>query len=670
MRLNLRPLVLALGFALCLPAAAQQAYVPQPVSNTVPSTMSSGETHTLNLKAADINVLIQTVSEITGRSFIVDPKVDGKVTVISSKPLSNEEVWNTFTAVLRIQGFAVVQSGDMWKIVPEANAATDGRSAFSDGPDAVVTSVIEVRQVPANELAALLTPLVSATGKISSQGSNLVVTDRASNVDRLARLVARIDTASNSDVEVVALRNANATDVARTLNELQPAAAAGLGSTSAKLVADARSNSVLLSGDRGQRLRLKTLIANLDTPLTEGDSTQVIYVHNAQAKDLVPVLESVAATLTNTALKGEGAKPATIGFHEQTNALIITAAPAVFRELQSVVRQLDVRRAQVLVEAVIAEVSDDLADDLGVQWQATSLHNNADGSLSNGVIGGTNFPGAGGAGGIIGTAIDPTSVGSGLNLGYIGGTVSIPGPDGKPIEILQIGALIRALRSDGRANILSRPSVITLDNEPAEFKVAQEVPFLTGQYASTGTGTATQPSNPFQTIERKDVGLILKVTPHVNEGDAVRLDISQEVSTLSPTQIAGAIDLITNKRSIQTSVQIPDGAMLVLGGLTSDEVSEALSGVPGLSQIPLLGGLFRSRQTTHTKRNLMIFLRPHILRDAASEAALTNDKYNFLRNEQMQMRERMTGRVRGGEQPLLPVDQAESATPTAPEPKP
>jgi general secretion pathway protein D len=366
--------------------------------------------------------------------------------------------------------------------------------------------------------------------------------------------------------------------------------------------------------------------------------------------------------------------------HKETNALIITAPPAVFRDLASVVRQLDVRRAQVMVEAVIAEVSDELADELGVQWQATSVDNNPDGSLGTGVIGGTNFNGRGAVGSITGAMVNPLlSQGNGLNLGYLGGTVKIPGPNGTSIELLQIGALVRALRGDGRANILSRPSVITLDHQPAEFKVAQEVPFLTGSYANTGGGTnGNNSANPFQTIERKDVGLILRVTPHVNEGSGVRLEIVQEVSSLSPTQVSGAVDLITNKREIRTTVQVADGAMLVLGGLSSEEVSESVQGVPGLSSMPLIGGLFKSRQSGRSKRNLMIFLRPVILRDDAASTALTSEKYNYLRSEQIDARERFDGAVRGGEQPLLPpvpgttvVVPAPAATSTGqPVPKP
>jgi general secretion pathway protein D len=428
-------------------------------------------------------------------------------------------------------------------------------------------------------------------------------------------------------------------------------------------VADSRSNSVLLSGNPGQRLRMRTLIAHLDMPITDGDYTQVIYLHNAKASELAPLLETVAATLTSGGAK-DGAKTATIGFHGETNALVITAPPAVYRDLASVVRQLDVRRAQVMVEAVIAEVSDELADELGVQWQATSADKASDGSFAKGMIGGTNFPGRGGVGGILGAMVNPLNVGPGLNLGYVGGTLKIPGPNGTSIDVLQIGALIHALRGDGRANILSQPSVITLDNQPAEFKVAQEVPFLTGSYAATGaTGSTGNIATPFQTIERKDVGLILKVTPHINEGDSVRLDIHQEVSSLAPP-VSGAVDLITNKRELTTSVLIADGSLLVLGGLIDNNVSDSVQKVPGLGDIPLLGNLFRYRSNSNQKRDLMVFLHPRILRDAATEAAVSSEKYNYMRTEQLQIRQDRALITPGGERPLLPEVHDFLASPT------
>jgi general secretion pathway protein D len=657
-----RLLALAITAALCAPLAAQTppiVTVPgaAPQADTIPS--ASGGSHTLNLKAADIGVLIETVSQITGKSFIVDPRVEGRVTVISTTPQSASEIYQTFLSVLRVHGYAAVAAGDMVKIVPDAIAMQDGSVGNGGGgPDALVTRVVDLKHVPAPELAQLLRPLAPQQATLAAAGSNsLLITDRAGNVERLVALIRRIDTASDAEVEVIALRHASAAEVARTLTSLESGnAAAGAGGM--KMIADDRTNSILLSGDRSQRLRLRSLVAHLDTPLDGGENTQVLYVRYAKATDLVPILDSVAGTLTGVAPAAEGqsggAKIATIQAHEETNALIVTSSPAVFRELAAVVRQLDVRRAQVLVEAVIAEVSDDLADELGIQWQSTSYDGGPD---DTGVIGGTNFPGATGAGGIVGALTNPLGAiggSGGLNLGYVGGRITIPDGDGGEITVFQIGALVKALRGDGRANVLSNPSVVTLDHTEAEFKVVQEVPFLTGQYTNTSTnGGANQPTNPFQTVERRDVGLILTVTPHINEGDSVRLDLKQEVSALAPS-VQGAVDLITNKRELTTSVLVPDGGMLVLGGLTSEESTQNQQGVPGLSRVPLLGNLFKSRRSTVTKRNLMIFLRPMILRDAATEASVSNEKYNFLRAEQLQMRENRELRFRD-EQPVLPA---------------
>jgi general secretion pathway protein D len=617
--------------------------------------------HTLNLKDADIRVFIATVSEITGRSFIVDPRVEGKVNVVSTKPMSPDEVYRTFESVLRVHGFAAIASGSMVKIVPELVAKQDGdaNAVSSGGPDAMVTRVIELKHVGANEMLPILTQLVPQSGQVSPvAGANaLVITDRAGNLARVEAIIRRVDQASDAVIEVIPLEHASAAEVARTLSLLgddkSPAAVAG---TPTRVFADARSNSVLLSGDRAARLRMRTLIGHLDTPLENSDSTNVIYVRYAKAEELIGLLEQTAATLTGQSGEAGAAKKASIQAHAETNALIITADPAVFRGLSAIVRQLDIPRAQVLIEGVIAELSDEYAREIGVQWQSTSLDNNPDGSIGSGVIGGTNFPGQSGAGGIIGAALNPGSVGSGLNLGYVGGTITLPGQD-EPI--LQIGALVRALGGDGRNNILSSPSVVTLDNQETELSVGQEVPFIQGEFTTnvanpTGDDSASGLlGNPFRTIERKEVGLKLTVTPRINEGDSVRMDINLESSSLAPTP-AGASDLITNKRTLTNSVLVPDQNMLVLGGLISNETRENVSKVPGLGDIPVLGNLFRYRSSNVLKRNLMIFLKPTILRDRATENAVSNEKYNFMRTQQLMARDRQDNLTRPGDNAVLP----------------
>ncbi|MCW5568094.1 MAG: type II secretion system secretin GspD [Dokdonella sp.] len=654
MRAPIRCVLLALACAV----GAAQAQAPA-------QTATADGRHTLNLKDADIQALIATVSEITGRNFILGPNVQGKVTVISAKPMLPDEIYDVFLSVLRVHGYAAVPQGSMIKIVPEAMAQQDGSAGLNGqrahAPDELVTQIVPVRHVSANELIQILRPLMPQGSQLIAHGTSnsLVVSDRAGNVARLASIIQRIDTASDAEVEVIPLAHANAAELARTLTVLAEDKSAPPGEVP-RVFADARTNSILVAGAKNARLKLRALIAHLDTPLESGGDTQVIYLRNASAKDLVGILQGVAATLSGmappTATPGEGstaagASPATIQAHEQTNALVISAPPAVFRSLAAVVRQLDVRRAQVLIEAIIAEVADTTASEIGVQWFTAPQR--GDGSLGQGIIGGTSFTGPNGNSSLVGLAANPLGLGGlgGLSLGYIDGTIKIPGTDK---EILNLGALVRALRGDGKTNILSTPSILTLDNQEAEIKVAQEVPFLTGSYTNTAsTGQNGAVTNPFQTIERKDVGLVLKVTPHVNEGDAVRMEIHQEVSSLAPP-VSGAVDLVTNKRELTTSVLVADNALLVLGGLIDTNVSDSNSKVPGLGSIPLIGNLFRYRSNKNEKRDLMVFLRPQILRDAATEAAVSSEKYNYMRTEQLRMRQDPAPLTPRSQRPLLP----------------
>ncbi len=630
-------------------------------------------THTLNMKDADIEVLAATVSEITGKNFIIAPNVQGKVTVVSAKPMKPDEIYDVFLSVLRVHGFAAIPSGSMIKIVPEAMAQQDGSGGLNGTkghePDELVTQIVPVKHIAATELVPILRPLMPQGAQlIAHPGSNtLVISDRAGNVARVVSIIERIDTVSDSGVEVIPLQHASAAEVARTLAQLVDTKANGaveLGDQP-KVFADERTNSILLSGGKSGRLRMRALITHLDTPMNNGGDTQVIYLSYATAKDLVPILQGVASTLTGEAPPGKagaaatggtgtaaaGASTATIQAHEEDNALIISAPPAVFRSLAAVVRQLDIRRAQVLIEAVIAEVSAETANELGVQWQFP---------LSNHVVGGTNFtgnsPGSNiltATAGLNATTGGPTStVGNGLQLGYLD-TISVNGT-----KLLSLGALVSALQSDSNNNILSTPSVMTLDNQEAMIKVAEEVPFLTGSYTTNTAGTSTSGSttgigNPFQTIQRKDVGLTLTVTPHVTFGTDVRLDIHQEVSNLLPP-VQGAVDLVTNKREVKTTVLVKDDSLLVLGGLISDNVKDSVQKVPALGDIPLIGNLFRYRSNDHQKADLMVFLHPRVLHDAATQAAVSQEKYNYIRGELLQMRDNKETITPRDEQPMLP----------------
>jgi general secretion pathway protein D len=657
--------------AAVLALAASLACAQPKASATAAPAANPPGTHTLNMKDADIQALIATVSEITGKNFIVGPNVQGKVTVISARPMRPDEIYDVFLSVLRVHGYAAIASGSMIKIVPEAVAQQDGSGGLNGThqheTDELVTQIVPVKHVSATELVPILRPLMPQGAQLIAHpaSNSLVISDRAGNVERMISIIQRIDTVSDSGVDVIPLEHASAAEVARILSQLSDTK--GVDSADQpRVFADERTNSILLSGGKSGRLRLRALIAHLDTPIADGGETQVVYLNYANAKDLVPILEGVAATLTGdappsakaaagaaTGSASSGTSTATIQAHEGDNALVISAPPAVFRSLQAVIRQLDIRRAQVLIEAVIAEVSDETANELGIQWQVPL------GDKSH-VLGGTNFTGNtpgnnifNVTSGLNATGGPAISVGNGLNLGYLD-TITLNGK-----QLLSLGGLVSALRSNGKNNILSTPSVMTLDNQEAMIKVAQEVPFVTGSYTTnTGgnggnSGTTTGIGNPFQTIQRKDVGLTLTVTPHINSGDTVRLDIHQEVSNLLPP-VQGAVDLVTNKREIKTTVMVKDDSLLVLGGLISDNVKDSVQKVPALGDIPLIGNLFRYRSNDHQKQDLMVFLHPRILRDAATEAAVSGAKYNFLRTEQLQMRENRETITPRGQQPMLP----------------
>jgi len=653
---------LAIMLLLCAPLVSAQ---PHPSTTT---KHADSKLQTLNLKDADIQTLIATVSEITGKNFIVGPNVQGKVTVISNKPMKPDEIYDTFLSVLQVHGYAAVPSGSMIKIVPEVmaqqNASGRLNGAAHREPDQIVTQIVPVKHVSAMQLVPILRPLMPQGAQLIAHtaSNSLVISDRAGNVERMISIIHRIDTVSDAGVEVIPLHHASAVELARTLTQL----AETKGAESAeqpRILADERTNSILLAGGKSGRLRMRALIAHLDTPVANGGNTQVVYLNYADAKDLVPILQGVASTLTGETPPGKGGKSAaggsaeagtsaTIQAHEGDNALVISAPPAVFRSLDAVIRELDIRRAQVLIEAVIAEVSDETANELGIQWQVPA-------GDSSHVIGGTNFTGNSTGNNILTATAGLNSsngpvatVGNGFNLGYLS-SVTVNGT-----KLLSLGALVSALRSNGRNNVLSTPSIMTLDNQEAMIKVAQEVPFVTGSYTTntggSGSNTTTGIGNPFQTIQRKDVGLTLTVTPHINSGDSVRLDIHQEVSNLLPP-VQGAVDLVTNKRELKTTVMVKDDSLLVLGGLISDNVKDNVQKVPALGDIPLIGNLFRYRSNDHVKQDLMVFLHPRILRDAASEASLSQEKYNFLRTQQLQMRENDELITPKAQQPMLPA---------------
>jgi general secretion pathway protein D len=613
------------------------------------STSLWAEQITLNLNNADIEALIKTVSEHTGKNFVIDPRVKGKVTVISAHPMDRDEFYEVFLSILEVHGFSTVPSGDLIKIVPDVKAKQAGIptiSGLSDLPgDQVVTRIIQVQNVTAAQMVPILRPLIPQEGHLAAYPTTnvLIISDRRQNVDRLLKIIRDIDQVSDSTIEVVTLQHASAAEVVRILNSLQTAATAAKGTADAanKLVADERTNSVLISGDPTVRLRFKVLIKHLDTPFDNAGNAQVIYLKYANAKDLVTVLTGVSESMDSTKQGGKAASKPTIPINiqadEASNALIITAPPDVYRSLEAIVRKLDIRRAQVLVEAIIAEVSYDKAKKLGVQW---IVDGTPDGTGPVGVInlGSPSITS-------IGTAIasgGSIDLGSGTLLG--GGKFDS--------DSVNFAALIQALESDSTSNILSTPSLMTLDNQEAEIVVGQNVPFITGSYTSTGSSSSSV--NPFQTVQREDVGLTLKVKPQINEGDAIQLEIEQETSSLVSTAISGASDIVTNKRTIKTVVMVEDGETIVLGGLIDESLQQTEEKVPLLGDVPLLGALFRANSTTKIKRNLMLFLRPVIMRDAATNSQVASSKYNFFRAKQLEMKQQGVNLMDDEVTPVLP----------------
>jgi general secretion pathway protein D len=503
----------------------------------------------------------------------------------------------------------------------------------------MVTRVIQVDNVAAAQLVPILRPLVPQQGHLAAYPATnvLIISDRASNVERLVSIIRRIDQVSDSEIEIIPLQHASAAEVVRVLTSLTragggaPKGAPGTGGTQV-LVADERTNSVLLGGERSERLRLRAIISHLDTPLDSGGNTDVVYLRYAEATKIVDVLMGVGKIEEKEATQTKGAAAGAsrggsfdIQADESTNALVITAPPDIMRTLKRVISQLDIRKAQVLVEAVIAEVSGDLAKDLGVQWLFSG-----DQSGGEAPVGIVNFTNSGstisdvvnGIAGVIDGGALPAAAGNVL-LGF--GDVS------KDNNFNYV-AIMNALASDTNTNVLSTPTLVTLDNEEAEIVIGRNVPFVTGSFTSTGAAAGS--TNPFQTIQREDVGLTLKIKPQINEGDALRLDIEQEVSSLAPS-VAGASDIVTKKRAIKTNVMVDDGQVVVLGGLIEETVGEDEQKVPLLGDIPLLGNLFRSRATDITRTNLMVFIHPVILRDGTTTSNYTNSKYNYIRALQM-----------------------------------
>lgn len=666
---------------------------------------------TLNFINADIEGIVKVVSEITGKNFLVDPRVKGTVNIVSAKPIPRSQVFDVFLSALRLQGFAAIEDRGIVKIIPEADAKLHASPTLAPGEkspvsgDRIETRVFTLKYESAVQALPILRPLIAPSNAITAyQNSNsLVVTDYASNLQRLAEIIDAIDQPGTSEPVVIALKYASAVDVAATVNRLFAEAAQAQGTAVAEptqrftVVADPRSNSLLArSGDASRLARLRKFVELLDSPTNAGGNIHVVYLKNAEAVKLAETLRAIyqgesggagtgqsgaASTApssrplgaTSTSLSATPAGQSTqtpgmsglgtsssLGNQSQTsatapgiiqadaatNSIIITAPDAVYNNLRAALDKLDVRRAQVYVEALIAEITASKAAEFGIQWQAL----NGLGQTTAQPFGGTNFGTTGQN--IIGISQSPGTIGPGLNIGIVKGTVTIPGVG----QIVNLGALVRALETDSNTNILSTPTLLTLDNEEAVILIGQNVPFITGQYALSGG--ATTPT-PFQTVERHDVGLTLRVKPQISEGGTVRLQIYQEVSSIQDaTNPAG---VITNKRAVESTILVDDGRIVVIGGLIQSTVVDGVQKVPVLGDIPWLGGLFRYKTRSLAKTNLMIFLRPTLVRDGQRAESYTGERYDYILGEQQ--------KVKPVHDPILP-DVESPALPPRPEPVP
>jgi general secretion pathway protein D len=612
---------------------------------------AADEPVTLNFVNADIESVAAAIGKITRRNFLIDPRVKGTVNIVSAHPVPTSAVYGIFLSALRLQGFTAVDSGGVTTILPEADAKLHAGAApagGASGGDRLQTQVFALKYTSATQMLPVLRPLISPNNPIAAFASNnsLIITDYGENLRRIERILEAVDRPGGGEVAVVALHYAAAGDVVQTLGHvLSDSAVANAGqaggadpSARVYIAADARTNSVVVRSENPARIaQVQALVQQLDVQTATAANVHVVYLKNAEAARVAQTLRGILSGDTGPAAPAAAQSGVqTVSAHSfapqgggmvqadpASNALLIMAPDAMFANIRSIVDKLDVRRAQVYVEALIVEITADKAAEFGIQWQSL-------GDLSSNrsrAIGGTNFNGTGTGANIIGAATNLGTLGPGLNIGVVKGQVTIPGVG----TVTNLAALARALETDANANILSTPNLLTLDNEEARIVIGQNVPFITGQYAQTGSATT---ATPFQTIERRDVGLTLRVKPQISEGGSVRLQIYQEVSSVQDQTNAAGV--ITNKRAIESTVLVDDGQIVALGGLVQDSVSSGIEKVPLLGDIPLLGLLFRYETRKHSKTNLMVFLRPVVLRDSASYRGATAERYRQMIDEQQQ----------------------------------
>lgn len=604
-----------------------------------------GQEFTVNLKDTDIQEFIEFVADVTGTTIVIDPAVKGKVKVVSSKPVSRAELYDLFLSILDVHGYTAVRSGEVVRVIPNKNARSapvDVISGTSVINDEYVTQVIRLDNVSAAKLIPVLRPLVPQQAHMAAYAPSnaIIISDIRANIDRIAKIIDRMDQSAVKKTEVVKLRYGVATDVVEMLKTLEKSRA-GEGADAndeASLVADKRTNSVIVTADEVSIERIKGLIDYLDIPLEQSGNVRVMYLEYADATEVAEVLTRVMQNLARLDDESSGrtraanAAKSTIEADAGTNSLIITADTDEMAALEAVIARLDIRRAQVLVEAIIVEIDVTEGRELGLQWLFAN---------DSGLYGSNISPARQGSNAAIAQAILPEDAASTeIGVRDLAGALSqVPGTTfgwGVVDQNLTMTTILNTLEKQGNTNILSTPSLLTLDNEEAFITVGQQVPFVTGSY--TNTGAANGVANPFQTIQRENVGVTLQVTPQINEGDSVVMDIVQEVSSISQ-QALSASDVITNERKIETKVLAKDGDIVVLGGLVKDDIQDSQQGVPLLSGIPVLGRLFRNDVVSVTKSNLLVFIRSTIIRDDDDLAGATAEKYRYIRDQQRQRRD-------------------------------
>ncbi len=670
----------AVALAVALSMTASAVVPPAFAQPKTPKTQQkTGETVMLNFVNADIDAVVRAIGQFTNKTFVVDPRVKGTLSLITERPVTREQAFEQLLTALRLQGFTIVQTGNVARVVPEADAKLQGGNVIAPTTpqprgDQLVTQVFRLQYESATAMVPILRPLIPPNNTISAypQNNTLVITDYADNLRRIQRIIESIDTPATSDVEIIPIKHGLAMEVATVINRVldEGARAAGQAVDAGQrisVLAEPRTNSLILRAPSPARLSLaKSLIAQMDRPALTPGNINVVYLRNAEATRLAPLLRAiigsdpsynpqsttgsglspsggsatgapgqpaVGAALTGgtapgigaIASGGTGAAGGLAGMIQAdaaTNSLIITAPEPLYRNIRTIIDKLDVRRAQVVIESLIVEVSADKAAEFGIQWQSLG---GLDNSGTN-VIAGTNFGGTGTN--IISGAQNLGTLGQGLALGVVNGTITIPGFG----EITNLAFLARALETKADANILSTPTIQTLDNEEAKFLVGQNIPLITGSFASAGGSTAAG-VNPFQTFERRDIGLQLRVRPQISEGGVVKLAIYQELSSIQNTLTASQGGIITNKRSFESTVLVEDGNIVVLGGLIEDRTDNSKSSVPVLGDLPLIGALFRYENRARKKTNLLVFLRPYVVRDEVTSSALAMDRYDYIRGQ-------------------------------------